>query len=71
MSKPPANETGGNLNNDEKTQILRTLRRKVMAAMETGQHDIARTVIRELREYDLQASRALRAEVVAAYGIDI
>lgn len=60
-----------NMTYDEKLVILKELRRKVMAAMETGQHSMARTVIRELAEYDLQASRTLRAEVVGAYGVDI
>lgn len=55
----------------EKQEILVQLRRKVLAAMETGQHGMARTIITELAEYDASASHTLRAEVVAAYGIDI
>lgn len=54
-----------------KQEILTQLRRTVMAAMETGQQGKARTVIRELAEFDLQASRTLRAEVISAYGVDL
>lgn len=51
--------------------IIVQLRRQVMAAMETGQEGIARTIITELREYDFQAATRLRAEVVKAYGTDL
>lgn len=61
----------GEMMSDENTEVLRELRRKVMAAMETGQEQIARTVIRELREYNFEAANRLRAEVVRAYNTDI
>ena len=55
----------------EKQEILVKLRRQVMAAMETGQEGIARTIITELREYDFAAANRLRADVVKAYGNDL
>lgn len=55
----------------EQQEILVTLRRQVLAAMETGNEGLARTIITELREYDFAASNRLRAEVVKAYGTDI
>ncbi|CAI3971396.1 hypothetical protein VAC51_00047 [Variovorax phage VAC_51] len=51
--------------------IIVQLRRKVMAAMETGNEGVARTIITELREYDFDAANKLRAEVVKNYGTDI
>lgn len=55
----------------EKQEIIVSLRRKVLAAMETGNEGIARTIITELREFDFDAANSLRAEVVAGYGTDI
>lgn len=55
----------------EKQEVLVTLRRRIMAAMESGNEQIARTIIVELREYDFMAAQRLRAEVVRAYGTDI
>ena len=55
----------------EKQAIIVQLRRQVLACMETGQEGMARTIITELAEFDLQASRALRIEVVKAYGTDL
>lgn len=55
----------------DKQTILKELRHKVLAAMETGNEQIARTVIRELREYDFAEANKLRADVVRAYGTDI
>ena len=51
--------------------IIVTLRRQVMAAMETGNEGLARTIITELREYDFAAANKLRAEVVKNYGTDL
>lgn len=51
--------------------VIVQLRRQVLAAMETGQEGIARTIITELREYDFNAANSLRAEVVKAYGTDL
>lgn len=64
-------EPSGTVTYAEKQVILVELRRRVFAAMETGNEGVARTVIRELREYDLEASNKLRADVVRAYGTDI
>lgn len=55
----------------EKQAIIVTLRRQVMAAMETGNEGTARTIITELREYDNDAANSLRVEVVKAYGTDL
>ena len=41
----------------------------VMAAMETGNHKRARTVIRELAEFFPEYAQALRLDAIAAYGI--
>lgn len=55
----------------EKAATLKTLRRQVMAAMETGNEGLARTIVTELREVDFAAGNALRIEVVKAYGTDL
>ena len=55
----------------EKAATLKTLRRQVMAAMETGNEGLARTIVTELREVDFAAGNALRIEVVRAYGNDL
>ncbi len=55
----------------EKQEAIVSIRRRVMAMMETGQHGAARTLVTELREYDLDAAFTLRADVVRAYGIDL
>ena len=54
----------------EKQAILLTLRRQVMAAMETGNSSVAKTIILELREHDFTAANKLAADVVKAYGTD-
>jgi len=56
---------------EEKVIALPILRRKVLAAMETGQTGRARTIIAELSDLDIEEARKLRADVVAAYGIDV
>lgn len=53
----------------EKQAILVQFRRGVLAAMETGQHDKARTAIRELEEFDINEARRMRADITASYGI--
>lgn len=59
------------MNIEEKAEALVACRRGAMAAMETGQHERARTIVRELAEFDIEASRTLRADIVKSYGIDI
>lgn len=54
-----------------KNAIIANLRRTVLASMETGNTGKASTVILELAELDLAAAQALRADVVASYGMDI
>ena len=54
----------------EKQSILLTLRRQVMAVMETGNTSVARTIIIELKEHDFIAANKLAADVVKAYGTD-
>lgn len=53
----------------QKQAVLVGIRRKVLAAMETGAHDTARTLVTELADYDLAESRKLRADIVSSYGI--
>lgn len=53
----------------DKQAVLVSLRRKVLAGMETGNTDMVRTIMVELREFDFMAYQRLRAEVVSAYGI--
>lgn len=55
----------------EKQELLVTIRRRVYAAMETGNPGVARTLLIELREIDMQASFTLRADIVKDYGVDI
>ena len=47
----------------------RELRGKVMAAMETGQHGMARTVLTELAEYDSEYAETLRKDALISYGV--
>lgn len=42
---------------------------KVYAAMETGNHSQARTVLTEYRELHPERAENLRADVIAAYGV--
>lgn len=43
----------------------------VLAAMETGNHDRARTLLDEYDEVDAKAADALRLDVVASYGVTL
>ena len=52
-------------------ETIVTVRRAVLAAMETGQHGTARTLVTELNAVNLDAGRKLRADVVNAYSIDL
>lgn len=42
---------------------------KVFAAMETGNHAMARTALREYREDYPEHSERLRTQVIAGYGV--
>lgn len=55
----------------ERDETLAAVRRMVLAAMETGNTAQARTLVTELAAVDSNAAKALRADVVAAYGQDI
>ncbi|BAN92341.1 hypothetical protein X534_gp30 [Ralstonia phage RSB3] len=55
----------------EKQEVLVALRRKLLACMETGNTDQARTLMVELKEFDFMAYNRMRAEIVRAYGTDI
>lgn len=52
-------------------QAAREARIKIMAAMETGNINKAKTELRELAAEQPEPARTLRLDVVAAYGTDI
>lgn len=52
-------------------ETIVSVRRAVMAAMETGQHSKARTLVAELNAVNLEAGRKLRSDVVKSYSIDL
>lgn len=54
-----------------RTELLIAIRRKVMAGMESGNPSDARTLVRELQDQDVQAAFAIRADVIASYGMDL
>lgn len=47
------------------------VRLSVLAAVECGNNDRARTLLREYREVDYQKAEVIRRDVVQSYGIDI
>ena len=49
----------------------RGIRRHVAACMETGNHERARTVVRELAEFNYPAAVAIRTEISRDYGTDL
>lgn len=49
----------------------RDVQRSMMAHMETGNHESARTLYRELVEYDYAYATRLRADVLDSYGIEL
>lgn len=48
---------------------LAQVRMSVLASMETGNADRARTLVRELKAVNPDAARSLRMDVVQAYGV--
>jgi hypothetical protein len=50
---------------------VRADRIAVMAAMETGNHEKARTIVRELSDVNLDKAKELRSDVIASYGITL
>lgn len=56
---------------DEKQEVIRTLNRRAMAAMETGNPQVARTIVTELAELDAQAAYGLRAAIIKDYNTDL
>lgn len=50
-------------------QRTREARRQCLAAMETGNPERARTVIRELAEHSIAEAQSIRSDVLAAYGV--
>lgn len=42
---------------------------RVIAAMETGNHAQARTLLRELKAIDTSAYEKVRADIIGAYGV--
>lgn len=48
---------------------VRDDRRRVLAAMETGNHELARTVIRELADVNVDKAKELRSDVIGSYGV--
>lgn len=55
----------------ERQELVVTIRRRVYAAMETGNPQVARTLLVELAEFDAKEAYKLRANVVRDYGTDI
>lgn len=53
----------------EKVQQEREVRQRVMAAMETGNHDDARTVLEEVADIDPTFHIELQLDVLDSYGI--
>ena len=47
------------------------IRDKVYAAMETGNHSQARTIITELKDVQLEFANTLWVEVLADYGVSL
>jgi hypothetical protein len=52
----------------EAQQTHRACRTRIMAAMETGNFDVARTVLREYNEVAPDGARSIRTELVGVYG---
>ncbi len=44
---------------------------RIFAAMETGNHGQARTLLTEYREFFPESAEAIRADVIAEYGVAI
>lgn len=55
----------------ERQELAVSVRRFVLAGMESGNPSAVRTTLREYAEFDANAAYALRAEVVSVYGTDI
>lgn len=55
----------------DKKALYREIRIGVLSAMETGNHDRARTIIQEFLVVDKPSAEALQADVQEAYGIRI
>lgn len=49
----------------------RAIRRHIISCMETGNHPRARTVVRELQEFNYPAAVSIRTEVARDYGTDL
>lgn len=49
----------------------RAIRQHISVCMETGNHERARTVLRELKEFNYPASVAIRTEISRDYGTDL
>lgn len=56
------------LNNPERA-LRRDVQTRIMAAMETGNHGVARTLLTEYAEQYPQQAADLNMDVLAAYGI--
>lgn len=64
-------QDGESISYAEKQEVIVTVRRRVYAAMETGNPQVARTLMVELAELDAAAAFKLRANIVKDYGTDI
>lgn len=49
----------------------RDFQRSIMASMETGNHESARTLYREAMEYNFEFATRIRADVLDSYGIEL
>lgn len=50
-------------------QVYQNVRARVLASMETGQHSVARTTLREYAEHSRSEAASIVADVQEAYGI--
>ena len=60
-----------NLAEDDRTKLVKDIRRSVMAGMESGNPGVARLYVTELAEFNAQAAFAIRADVISTYGRDL
>ncbi|QDH84583.1 hypothetical protein Axy21_028 [Achromobacter phage vB_AxyP_19-32_Axy21] len=60
-----------NAAHDATIGIRREARIAIMAAMETGNHDRARTILAELRNVRGDIAKELELDVIQAYGITL
>ena len=58
-----------NNNQDQVAAVRRDVQARIMAAMETGNHGVARTTLREYSEYYPAQAADIAMDVLTAYGV--